>query len=137
MLMLNKNVVYELLAAAAKTDSEFFDHVFGKNSKRGRAYFDNLERVTFVQAEKIADFFRVPLDSLRETPHFSLSSKGEGTSINNDLAHENARLRKDIDGKKLLIASKEETIRMANQLIATKDAEIKRLTEIINNQNAK
>ncbi|MBQ0072856.1 MAG: hypothetical protein KBT34_01535 [Prevotella sp.] len=134
--MLNKNVVYELLAAAGKTDTEFFDNVFGKNAKRGRAYFDNLERVTFAQAEKIADFFHVPLDSLREHPNFSIVPNGEGASINNDLAYENARLRKDIDGKKLLIASKEETIKMANQLLATKDAEIKRLTELINNQSA-
>lgn len=132
--MFNSAIITQLLSHSGKSKKEFLTTVFNPESKRSISYFDKVGDISFSLAEKIADFFGVPIDCLGTNPHMNSGvAIGNNNSVgnfsmNSNLLVENQYLQK-------VVAAKDETIASNKLLLQSKDEVIanlkKRIDELI------
>lgn len=128
--MFNSSILQKLLETSGKTSTEFCNAIFGAKQRRTIKYFSNRNNISFNLAEKIADYFGVPMETLRTSPHSTQSpiignnNHNIGNiSINGNLSMEIAMLKDKINMLNDNIKNKEQTIQALQQLI---DATIKK-----------
>lgn len=123
--MINYQVLETLVGNDKGKRKQFVEHILGKKANRPLSYFRDHD-VSFSTAEKICDYFAVPMDMLREHPRTGNNVAGDNNnvgniSINSNLVQENGHLRSQIEILKETISAKDETIMAYKQLTGNQD----------------
>lgn len=132
--MFNNSIITQLLSSTGKTKKDFLNAVFTPQSKRSLSYFDKVEDINFSTAEKVADFFGVPMDCFRTTPHMNSGvAIGNHNQVGN--FNLNTNLMAEITYLQKMLDAKNETIESFQKLLDTKEEIIaglkKRLDDVI------
>lgn len=132
--MFNSSIIQQLLTSTGKNKRDFLNSVFNPNSKRSLSYFENVADINFSTAEKVADFFGVPMDCLRTTPHMNSGvAIGNHNQVGN--MNVNSNFMAEIQYLRQMVAAKDETIASNNKLLEAKDEVIsglkKRIDDLI------
>ena len=119
--MINYNTLETLVGTDKGQRKKFVEYVLGSKANRPLSYFRDHD-VTFSTAEKICDYFSVPMDMLRDTPRTGNNVAGNNNnvgniSINSNLVQENCHLRAQIESLKETITAKNETIQAYKRLV--------------------
>lgn len=119
--MINYQVLENLVGTDKGKRKRFVEHILGTKANRPLSYFREHD-VTFSTAEKICDYFSVPMDMLRNAPRTGNNVVGDNNnvgsiSINTNLMQENNYLRTQIEALKETIAAKDETIRAKDDIL--------------------
>lgn len=113
--MLNIELVDRLYAQLPREQQQQLIALLFKQSKQTMAYFRRTKDISLSKLETLADFFRLPLDALRQgstTPPLHAEHDTQ-------LVMENEQLRHEIDHLQALLRSKDETIEAKNETINT------------------
>lgn len=117
--MFNKEIISELLKSTGKSKKDFLAAVFNPASKRGITYFDRIDNVNFTTAEKVADFFGVPMDLLRTGKRTNQGVIGNHNLVGN--VNINSNFMAEIQYLRQMIAAKDEIIASNKMLIESKN----------------
>lgn len=133
--MLNTDLVDSLYSRLTKEQQKTLISLLFKNSKQTMNYFRRTKDTSMSKLEILADFFHLPLDSLRvgkKFPSTHTSNNYEGNiSFSHKLLMENQSLRMELESMKATLEAKDETIRTTYAVIQSKDEVIKVMSSLI------
>jgi len=141
--MLNTELVDSLYASLTSSQQKSLTTLLFKNSKQTMAYFKRRKDISLNKLEILADFFHMPLDYFRTGSSFKANNVNGSNnyvgnvSINTNLMVENDMLRSKVSAMEKTIEAKDMTIKILNESVIEKKAEIIELKAQIKSATSK